>query len=311
MRVLRIIAVAALCVVLAIVVLHIMFWCWLHVRPRPSPAFLPPDLSDCIRIEIRYPPFAFAGYPVWNDEAEKSLLTPEEAQHVEMLLQSVLDDPERIRAFARTIASGSYDGVTSSGSVTTKVIASVLCRFSDGPPISLTLYHDVRLVTEDGQVFKHKIPVGTLDEISSQVRSSELLPQIRLRIGCARNLEYLYSGLRGFEDHVVYPSSLTWCETLIDRHLQQGDREKEVRRHLECPAVWNGSYNYAMNPDCKPDSPPDTVLLFETKAGWNQHGGPELFTFDNHDPRGGLVLLNDGSVRFVRTEEELKQLRWK
>jgi hypothetical protein len=29
------------------------------------------------------------------------------------------------------------------------------------------------------------------------------------------------------------------------------------------------------------------VLLFETKAGWNQHGGPELFTFDNHDPKGG------------------------
>ena len=52
------------------------------------------------------------------------------------------------------------------------------------------------------------------------------------------------------------------------------------------------------------------VLLFETKAGWNQHGGPELFTFDNHDPHGGLVVLNDGTVKFIRTEEELKQLRW-
>jgi hypothetical protein len=59
------------------------------------------------------------------------------------------------------------------------------------------------------------------------------------------------------------------------------------------------------------NSPADVVLLFETKAGWNQHGGPELFTFDNHDPKGGLVLLNDGTVKFVRTEEELKQLRWK
>ena len=66
-----------------------------------------------------------------------------------------------------------------------------------------------------------------------------------------------------------------------------------------------------MNADCKPDSPPDTVLLFETKAGWNRHGGAKLFTFDNHDPRGGLVLLSDGTVKFIRTEEELKQLRWK
>jgi hypothetical protein len=58
-----------------------------------------------------------------------------------------------------------------------------------------------------------------------------------------------------------------------------------------------------MNPNCGPDSPGDVVLLFETKAGWNLHGGPELFTFDNHDPKGGCVLLNDGSVKFIRTEE--------
>ena len=53
------------------------------------------------------------------------------------------------------------------------------------------------------------------------------------------------------------------------------------------------------------------VLLFETKAGWNQHGGPELFTFDNHDPKGGHVLLKNGTVKFIRTEDELRQLRWK
>jgi hypothetical protein len=69
--------------------------------------------------------------------------------------------------------------------------------------------------------------------------------------------------------------------------------------------------DYAMNPNCKLDSPPDTVVLFEAKPGWNQHGGPELFTFDNHDPKGGCILLNDGTVKFIRTDEELKQLRWK
>ena len=53
------------------------------------------------------------------------------------------------------------------------------------------------------------------------------------------------------------------------------------------------------------------VLLFETKAGWNRYGGRELFTFENHDPRGGMVVLNDGKTEFIRTEEELRQLRWK
>jgi hypothetical protein len=66
-----------------------------------------------------------------------------------------------------------------------------------------------------------------------------------------------------------------------------------------------------MNRACGPKSPRDVVLLFESRAGWNQCGGPELFTFDNHDPKGGCVMLNNGEVKFIRTEEELKQLRWK
>jgi len=79
----------------------------------------------------------------------------------------------------------------------------------------------------------------------------------------------------------------------------------------ECPDAGEGPCTYAMNSNCEPDSPGDTVLLFETKPGWNQHGGPELFTFDNHEPKGGCVLLNDGTVKFIRTEEELHALRWK
>jgi hypothetical protein len=66
-----------------------------------------------------------------------------------------------------------------------------------------------------------------------------------------------------------------------------------------------------MNPHCEPNSPPDMVFLFETKAGWNQHGGPELFTFDHHEPRGGNVELKDSTVKFIRAEKELQQLRWK
>lgn len=66
-----------------------------------------------------------------------------------------------------------------------------------------------------------------------------------------------------------------------------------------------------MNPNYEPNSPGDTALLFETKASWNQHGGPELFTFDNHDSKGGCVRLNDGTVKFIHTHEELHALKWK
>ena len=66
-----------------------------------------------------------------------------------------------------------------------------------------------------------------------------------------------------------------------------------------------------MNPNCTIDSPDDMVLLFEAKAGWNQYGGPELFIFDNHNPKGGCVLLRNGMIKFIRTEKELNNLRWK
>ena len=84
-----------------------------------------------------------------------------------------------------------------------------------------------------------------------------------------------------------------------------------IARTHKCPGEKSGKCHYAMNPICKPDSPGDMVLLFETKAGWNQHGGPELFTFHNHDPKGGCVLLNDGTVKFIRTKTELHSLLWK
>jgi len=137
-----------------------------------------------------------------------------------------------------------------------------------------------------------------------------------------------------------------WCDTIVEdarKTYTNGEigSGKEVRMYPDiyiagvftCPGIHAcpGVYDYrrvreastssqpvdiwisdhAMNPNCREDSPKDMVFLFESKPGWNQHGGPELFTFDNHDPRGGLVLLNDGTVKFIRTEEELQQLRWK
>ena len=104
-----------------------------------------------------------------------------------------------------------------------------------------------------------------------------------------------------------------WCDAIMHTYRNAGLSDEDANiKPFKCPSGGDARHSsYAMNSRCQPDSPRDTVLLFETKAGWNQHGGRELFTFDNHDPKGGLVLLNDGTVKFIRTEEELKQLRWK
>jgi len=297
--------IGALCIVLTIAVLNAIFRSSRTKLPSPSP----PDLSHCIRIEVRQPPIT-RGYPVWRTETEKSLLTPEEVHDIEALLEFAVDAPEDIRAFARMIALGSYDG-RQLGPYCTKIIAVLVCHFADRPPLHLVAYAPKTLVTEDKQVFVYETSLSLFDRIGSQVHSSQLLPQIRLRIKCARHLRYLHTGLRGFEDDAAYPSASTWCDALVRRYLRQGGTKKETLRHLYCPAVPKGTCHYAINANCEPDSAEDTVLLFETKAGWDQHGGPELFTFDNHDPKGGCVLLNDGTVKFIRSKEELHALHWK
>jgi len=142
-----------------------------------------------------------------------------------------------------------------------------------------------------------------------------MTPEVRpftLRAGCAQNLSRLKSRFRFYtRDARQYPSAGEWCDIIVRHWRAWGYVDDHIFEPFICPGAGEGRSHYAMNPNCEPNSPMDTVLLFETKTGWNQHGGPELFTFDNHDPRGGLVLLNDGTVKFIRTEEELKQLRWK
>lgn len=113
------------------------------------------------------------------------------------------------------------------------------------------------------------------------------------------------------ETGTTYPAPSAWCSIISIYDKTRVSGEDPAREIFQCPGAGQGKCHYAMNSECKVDSPGDTVLLFETKAGWNQQGGPELFTFDNHEPKGGCVLLNDGTVKFIRTEDELKQLRWK
>ncbi|GAH34158.1 unnamed protein product, partial [marine sediment metagenome] len=77
--------------------------------------------------------------------------------------------------------------------------------------------------------------------------------------------------------------------------------------------------SYAINPNCEPNSPPDMVLLFETKGGWNQHGGTEIVSTENHPYErdsfwgykitGCNILFNDGHVEFVRLEQ-IGDLKW-
>jgi len=106
------------------------------------------------------------------------------------------------------------------------------------------------------------------------------------------------------ENSGSYPLPEKWYD-LVSPYF--GNEADELNH---CPAVKEYKYHYAMNPNCKPNSPPDTVLLFETQnTGWDLSGGPELLTTENHKEKVCNVLFNDGSVVTVK-KEEIPNLKW-
>lgn len=140
---------------------------------------------------------------------------------------------------------------------------------------------------------------------------------LALNQACGINLHQLGKAMLIYsnDNQGHYPEPNQWCDILLKhnevdlKHLYcPGITFRWKRQILPLPVPKNERCYYAMNPDCEPNSPKDMVLLFETKGGWNQTGGPELLTTENHTGRCN-VLFNDGHAEFV-VAEELKYLRW-
>jgi hypothetical protein len=284
----------------------------------------PPDLTDCTRVEIHYLPSLVEAF--FPGRWQVDILSPTELAHVQSLNPIVVEEGARVKAVAQKISSGTY---LPEGRPARLPSAKVTGYRRNGQVISFTILEGSYVVAERG-VFKYK-------DLALAEIATDMGPLI-LRHVCAAHIMglarrwYSYPG-----QAIVRPAPDTWCDAAVDKYLQplevqrsswmpKGeqflewalkfvDMEREhlllIRRTLRCPAGKGGECHYAMNSNCTAKSPPDMVFLFEAKAGWNQHGGPELFTFDHHNPKGGLVCLNDFTVKFIRTQEEVKQLRWK
>ena len=266
----------------------------------------PPDLSNCTHLEIQYQPSTLGYFLIGQDV--DNLLSSSEKQYIQSLETFVMTDPNCIEAFAQDISRGTFYCVTflfDKPAYSNPV--HIACYGNDKHIVSFTVY-GCSITTDSKCIFKYPPGLPNLDVIEPP----EMRP-FKLRSDCAWNIERLYTtGPLDRRDINSYPESNQWCDIIMqDRDNTSYVRDEEMMEWFKCPAAGEGKSHYALNPNCKRDSPPDTVLLFETQAGWNQHGGPELFTFDNHEPRGGCVLLKNATVKFIRNEEELKRLRWK
>jgi prepilin-type processing-associated H-X9-DG protein len=128
---------------------------------------------------------------------------------------------------------------------------------------------------------------------------------VALQQACSARLKQVGITLQMYanDNDRQYPTPDKWCDLLKPYY---GDANV-----LICPSSRQEQRYYAINPQAEPNSPSDVVLLFETKGGWNQSGGPELLATDNHIKfeKGCNILFADGHVEFIRAED-INNLRW-
>jgi hypothetical protein len=96
------------------------------------------------------------------------------------------------------------------------------------------------------------------------------------------------------------PEASQWCDMLIRGHYL--DRQKELlwlarKRRWPC----------AINRKCGPQSPGETVLLFESRLGWNLRGGLESFVHRHETAKGagGYIFCKNGELKFVTDATQL------
>jgi prepilin-type processing-associated H-X9-DG protein len=121
---------------------------------------------------------------------------------------------------------------------------------------------------------------------------------------CGGNLYSLAKAIHAYSEKFEgrYPPADKWCDML----LKYGDVSSE---QFKCPQDKKIDCSYSYNPACEPNSPEDTVLLFESIGGWNGHGGQELIKLRHQGKKGCNVLYNDGHAAFVKSED-IQKLNW-
>ncbi len=130
--------------------------------------------------------------------------------------------------------------------------------------------------------------------------------ELHSRLKCATNLKGLGTAMTIYADKFndKWSNADKWNDFL----MKECNIEKAS---FNCAEAKEGLCNYAMNKYAvSADMPAAMILLFDSKAGWNQVGGAELLTTENHNGEGCNILFGDGHVEFVKTED-LPKLKWK
>lgn len=127
-------------------------------------------------------------------------------------------------------------------------------------------------------------------------------------INCVSNEKQLALAVRIYaNDHTNdFPPAATWCDAIKATVASE--------KPFKCPAAnpadqCDYAFNAALGGVDESKVDPQTVMIFESDAGWNASGGRELMVSRHMGGRVCVVAFADGSVQEIR-QSKLNTLRW-
>jgi hypothetical protein len=141
---------------------------------------------------------------------------------------------------------------------------------------------------------------------------------LRASLDCHQRLVILNSAIVEYtaKHDGRLPQADRWCDEIEPYILPQKDIGTPFLCPLD-PAKDEHISSYAMNERVSgcvlAQLPKDTVILFETKSGWNRSGGPEDLSFENHhfweNPVSCGILFANGEG-WCMDKKTTASLRW-
>ncbi len=126
-------------------------------------------------------------------------------------------------------------------------------------------------------------------------------------ISCVGNVKQLSLAVRIYssDNQDQYPPAETWCDAIQTTVGSPKVFQCAVVRGQRCAYAFNASLSGKKTDEVNPQA----VMIFESGAGWNASGGPELMLESPRHARRFSVGFADGHVEQM-TQDRLQQLRW-
>ncbi len=126
-------------------------------------------------------------------------------------------------------------------------------------------------------------------------------------INCVNNVKQLALAVRIYatDNEDRFPPAANWCDAI----QSEAGTDKVFRCPSDPSLRCAFAYNRKLDGLSEDEINPQTVLFFESDAGWNAAGGPELFSPHKHSRTSVIVGFADGSVQQL-SHAKFESLRW-